>query len=403
MVEELQRTFDQARRSDVPIYTIDPRGGAMPEDAVRGGISAIPNEGVRATIAHNIRSQQEWLSDIAINTGGRAFISSSNLTAAVDDIVEENGSFYELGYSPQPMVSDGQFHGFSVKVSEPGLRVRARQGYIAPGRHATAPEIQRTLDTAMTAGVDVSGLTLHAFAAPLAAGPKGVDTVVTIEVRYPVAPGASRHIDDDLRISLLALDPDAKVKAERSRTVHFTGTAPDADDVTFLIDDVVELPSEPLTLRIGVASQQLARAGTVQMSVDVPKPSDNRLQLGGIAIGVAGAAAPAMDAAVIKALVPFQPAASRTFSPADQLRVYGRVFWGSKDAHASATVGIRSVPASVQHVSLAINPAFKDHYTGVLDATLPLKGLVPGEYALELIVRLATGKPVTREVPFSVK
>jgi VWFA-related protein len=36
--DDLQEVYDMARRSDVPIYTIDPRGQPQPEDAVRGGI-----------------------------------------------------------------------------------------------------------------------------------------------------------------------------------------------------------------------------------------------------------------------------------------------------------------------------------------------------------------------------
>jgi VWFA-related protein len=403
IADELQRTFDQAKRSDVPIYTIDPRGQVLAEDAVRGGIGAISSGGIRAAIAANIRHQQEWLSDIALNTGGRAFTNNSNLTAAVHAIVEENGSFYEMAYSPEPLVQDGQFHEFSVKVNRPGMRVRGRQGYVASGASATAPELQHTLDTAMTAGVNVSGLTLHAFAAPLAAGPKGMQTVVTIDVHYPPPADGTLHIDDNLRIGLLALDPDAKVKAQGSRVVHFAGRARNGEDLTLLVDEVVELPSQPLTLRIGVASEQLARAGTVQISVDVPKPSDDRLQMSGIALAVAGAALPAMNADLITSIVPFQPTTSRTFSSADELRVFCRIFWGSTDANAAATLAIKSVPASLQQVALAVSPSAPHHYEGVLDAIVPLKALAPGDYVLEISVRLPGGRPVVRGVPFAVK
>ena len=128
-LEDLQRAFDAARRSNVPIYTLDPRGLTLPETAVRGW--GATDERARAAISANIRIQQNWLSVVAINTGGRAFTNNSDLTWAVNEIVRENGSYYLLGYYPNPLVRDGKFHGITVKVNRPGVRVRARRGYVA--------------------------------------------------------------------------------------------------------------------------------------------------------------------------------------------------------------------------------------------------------------------------------
>jgi VWFA-related protein len=131
-LDELRDAFDAARRSDTPIYSIDPRGGVTPEEAVRGGISVISDRNTRSKIASNIRFQQDWLSALAVNTGGRAFINRSNLPAVVDEMVSENTSFYVLGYDAQPATHDGRFHPIRVEVRRKGLRVRARPGYVAP-------------------------------------------------------------------------------------------------------------------------------------------------------------------------------------------------------------------------------------------------------------------------------
>jgi hypothetical protein len=37
-----------------------------------------------------------------------------------------------------------------------------------------------------------------------------------------------------------------------------------------MVDDVIDLPALPLTVRAGVASRALGVAGTVQMSLDIP-------------------------------------------------------------------------------------------------------------------------------------
>jgi VWFA-related protein len=279
--DELQDAYDTARRADVPIYTLDPRGQILADDVVRGGMSAIggfdlpAGESTRARIAANIRQQNDRLAEVAINTGGLAFTNQSNLTRAVEHIVADNGNYYLLGYYPSPFDADGKFHEISVKVKRPGVRVRARTGYVASAVTSAAADAKPVLDTAMSAGVNVSAIALRAVASPMAPGAKGMKTVVTIEATYPARPDGSRQIDDELQMKILALDPDAKVKASSERTLHFKGTAPDQHAISLLIDDVVDLPSQPLTLRFGLSSRSLGMAGTVQMPVDVPKPSDD--------------------------------------------------------------------------------------------------------------------------------
>ncbi len=141
--DDLQEVYTLAHRADVPIYTIDPRGQVLPEEAVRGGIGAIgamtqgDTQGGsvggtrRSLIAANIRQQHDRLAEVAVNTGGRAFTNQSNLSRAVGEILADNGSYYLLGYYPSPFAADGRFHTFGVTVKRPGARVRARSGYVA--------------------------------------------------------------------------------------------------------------------------------------------------------------------------------------------------------------------------------------------------------------------------------
>jgi hypothetical protein len=412
--DDIQEAYEAARRANVPIYTIDPRGQVMPNDAVRGGIGAIgpsvteqtegapPRTGNYSLIAANIRQQQSRLAEIAINTGGRHFTNQSDLTRAVREIVAENGSYYVLGYYPVPFEADGKFHAFDVKVKRPGVRVRARQGYVASSAAASTSEVRPLLDGAMATGVNVSALPLRAVAAPLAPSSKGVMTAVTIEVTYPARPDTGRQIDDELRVSVLALDPDAKVKATSERALRFQGTAPESGPVTVVIHEVIELPSQPLVLRVGVAAKALGKAGTVQMSVDVPKPSDNRLQLGGVAIAADGAAPPALNADSLEGIAPFQPTAARTFGSSDTLRVFGKVFWRSRDA-AVVTVGIQSRPSMAIQSPLVVSPGAGGGQMAGFDARVPLASLPSGRYVLEITARLRSGRPVTREIPFEVR
>lgn len=413
--DDLQEVYQAARRADVPIYTIDPRGQVVPEEAIRGGIGAIGGltpdsstnltSGRRALIAANIRLQNDRLAEIAINTGGRAFTNQSNLTRAVNEIVGDNGNYYLLGYYPSPFAADGKFHTFSVKVKRPGAHVRGRTGYVASTIEPATSTASPILDAAMSAGVNVSGVSLRAFAAPLAPGAKGMKTVLTVEVTYPPRPDAAREIDDDLKMNVLALDPDAKVKATSARTVSVKSTAPDGGSVTVLIDDLMELPPQPLTLRIGVVSRALGKAGSVQMLIEAPKTSDNKVQLSGVVVGTTNApGATAIDAEAIKDLVPFQPTTSRTFAATDTLRVFAHAFWGSKDSAVNVTIGVAG-PSTMAPRTIALTGARNSdgHTEGTLDTSVPLSGLAAGRYQLEIMAKLASGQTAKRVVPFEVK
>lgn len=407
----IQEAYEAARRAGVPIYTIDPRGQALPNDAVRGGIGAIsmqatsensaPGNSSYTMIAANIRQQQSRLAEIAIATGGRHFTNQSDLTRAVREMVAENGSYYVLGYYPSPFEADGRFHAFDIKVKRPGVRVRARQGYVASGSAPITSDLKPMLDGAMATGVNVSALQMRATVAPLLPGAKGMMTAVTVELTYPARPDGSRQLDDELRLSVMALDPDAKAKATAERALRFQGTASESGPTTIVIHEAIELPSQQLILRIGVAAKALGKAGTVQVSVEVPKPSEGRLQLSGVVMAPEGRSAPALNADAIGAVVPFQPATTRIFSATDTVRVFGRVLWRSRDA-ATVTIGVKGIPAKTLQPALQTSSE-NGGQIAVFDGKVPLAGLAPGAYVFEITARLKSGRPVVREVPFEIR
>jgi hypothetical protein len=170
-----------------------------------------------------------------------------------------------------------------------------------------------------------------------------------------------------------------------------------------LVNDAIELPSQPLTLRIAVASRALGKAGSVQIAVDVPKVSDNRLQLTGVVIGAAAQSTAATEADAIKDLVPFQPTTSRVFAQTETLRVFARAFWGSKDSAVAVTLRLTG-PSSPAPQTLNLNGlrAQGGKSEAVLDTPLALAGLAPGAYQLEVSAKVG-GQTAKRLVPFDVR
>jgi VWFA-related protein len=87
----------------------------------------------------NTRVNPSALREITDQSGGRTEVvhRSSDLAAALSRIADELNSQYLLGYSP-PRPPDGQYHSIRVRVSGTDYRVRARNGYVAAPRRASA-------------------------------------------------------------------------------------------------------------------------------------------------------------------------------------------------------------------------------------------------------------------------
>jgi len=81
------------------------------------------------------------LSEIATQTGGRAFAASvaDDLPSVAARIAIELRNQYVLGYYPKNPVADGKYHKVEIKFSQPAgmpvLRAHWRQGYYAPSEN----------------------------------------------------------------------------------------------------------------------------------------------------------------------------------------------------------------------------------------------------------------------------
>ena len=399
VLQQLVSSFDIARRAGVPIYTIDPRG--IPDcTAVRRGCEF-------QTILPIIHKQQGVLRTIAENTGGLALVNRSSTVAAVAEIVADNSSFYLLSYYPEPFVRDGRYHDVNVAViGHPEYHVRAKRGYEAPSTDsAGGAEPKHALDGALGSALPTSAIELRGVAAPIAPGAHGMSTAVTVEVKYPVPPDGSK-IDDELQFALVALDHDGSIKASNRRTFRFTATPKGTADVTYVINDVLDLPSQALVLRAGVASRSLGKVGTIHLPIEVINPRNDRLQISAVVLGfVGGTRQAALGEAAIQALLPFQPTTNRTFTASDTLRVYAPLTWASRETTVETTLTVRRGDRAVktQHVRLDGLAGLDAHRVAAVDASVAIAGLSPDVYTFEVLARLASGQIARRVVEFTVK
>lgn len=127
----------QANTGNTSFYPVDPRGLVVfDEDIVpdsptvgsrwKGGLSISADW-------ERLKRRNESLRTMADATDGLAVVQAGNLAAGMQRIVEDLSSYYLLGYysTQEP---DGKFHRLTVRVKRPGVRVRARSGYLAATR-----------------------------------------------------------------------------------------------------------------------------------------------------------------------------------------------------------------------------------------------------------------------------
>jgi hypothetical protein len=50
---------------------------------------------------------------------------------AIGMVANDTSSYYVIGYAPANAVMDGKFRSIQVKATAPGIRIRARKGYLA--------------------------------------------------------------------------------------------------------------------------------------------------------------------------------------------------------------------------------------------------------------------------------
>ena len=354
---ECRDMYQSARNANVPIYAIDPRVSPP--------------------------QRSDTMAELAINTGGLHFIGQSNPLGAVDKIVADNGSFYTLGFYPEPLVTDGKYHEIKVNVKRSDVRVRSRERYLADTAAKPASTPTRDMTKSLGAGLDDPSLPVRVWAAPLAAADRGmVRTLVTLEVSYPQQTGPDLAFDDELRVGILALSTDGKVKASFQRPIAFKGKWKPSARGTFVINETIDLPTGQLALRAGVTSRVLGRTGTAHLPIVVPDYRSGDLQLGPIVLGLAGQVTHA-DAAVgldrARGLVPFQPTTARTFTSNDGLRIYLTGAWRSPATALDVEVSISGGSAPrIRQITAQATVAVAGSRKAVVDTVLPLADFAPG-------------------------
>ncbi|HVZ22592.1 MAG TPA: VWA domain-containing protein, partial [Vicinamibacterales bacterium] len=128
--EELLKEADgMANRAGAHLYVIDARGlnkGAGSSDIINQESAHLD----RMPTSH-YDLQDDAMNSLAVDTGGIFFHNENNFGRALAEVQDDAGTYYVLGYTPTNQKFDGKYRAISVEVKRPGVKVRARRGYLA--------------------------------------------------------------------------------------------------------------------------------------------------------------------------------------------------------------------------------------------------------------------------------
>ena len=431
-VTEAQTVIDATRdmiaaatRANVAIYAVDPRGlGAefeglaaiqsFPDDTSLGlGMSSIFNE---------VRLSQDSLRVMGEETGGFAVVNKNDFGSAFQRIVDDNSSYYVMGYYSTNDKRDGRFRKIDVRLRDkPGYIIRARKGYVAP--RGKAPEARAaSKDGASPELTDAMASPLPLTALPLAVtavvfkgpAPKG-SVVISTFINGSTLPFVDNNgmFKNDLEVLGIATDDRGKTFATDRNSVNLNMKPDTAKRVTatgFRVIQSLELAPGRYNLRMAVREANTRKAGSVTVDLEVPDFSKLPLTMSDIAVtsAMSGAAPTIRPKDPLEKLLPGPLTTYREFLPMDEIAVFAEIYDNNKQSHKveiTATVKAEGGQTVFQ--------AREDHDSSELagsaggygfEARTPLKGFAPGLYVLriEAISQIGDRPTVSREIVFRV-
>jgi len=141
----LRRIGEEANRGNVTFYPIFANGLVVFDSSIAENVS--PQKDIA-----NLRTRQESMRSLAVDTDGEAIINTNYIEKGLKRIADDLSSYYLFGYYSTNTKLDGRYRTITVRVKQPGVRVRARRGYRArTAEQVVAAAVAANVDPASTA------------------------------------------------------------------------------------------------------------------------------------------------------------------------------------------------------------------------------------------------------------
>jgi VWFA-related protein len=332
----MQDLMRSATKSNVSIYAIDPRGLQSLSDGNVELQTPIGNDPSAALLnerglQEENRLARESLRTIAEETGGFAVVNTNEFANAFDRVVQENSSYYVMAYYPPDPKRDGKYHRINVRVTRPGLTVRARRGYANPTGKAPAPvrgnQSPEILE-ALSSPLPLSGLTMRVFASPFKGTAPNASVLLGVELR---GADLETSADSKLELSFVASDVKGKIGASGNDSMTLNlrpETKARVEETGLRFLRRFEVAPGLYYLRVAAHDLGGGRLGSVLYDLEVPDFYAERLSMSGLVLTspTASAVPTVRPDEELRQVLPGSPSAQRSFAQGEEIFLYADVY-----------------------------------------------------------------------------
>lgn len=293
-----ERLVDQANRSDVVIYSVDPRGVENTAITAQDNLNDLVENESYVPLIENRRQKlletQQSLRSLADQTGGFAVINNNNINKGIERVLNDQKGYYLVGYQPDDEIFDPEkrrFNKLIVKLKNPDLRVRYRSGFfgIRDGVEKQKSDSARLID-ALASPFAANGIELRLTS--LFADEGGAQPVMRSLIH--IKADDLKFVEDadgwrkaQFEVVAMTFGENGEPVGEIINNKHTIRSRPEKlqDNLKNGLVANISIPVKKpgaYQMRIAIRDEQSGRIGSASQFIEVPDLKKKRLALSGV-------------------------------------------------------------------------------------------------------------------------
>jgi VWFA-related protein len=450
VMRSMSRAIGALMRTNVAVYAIDPRGANL-ADADLLETPLISQAGMRNALAGRSLSDEQndsirTLHSLSDSTGGFAAVNRNDFTGAFDRILDESSSYYVVGYTPQRPAKPGEFRPIEVKVSRPGVKVSARNGYTGraePARRVSQPVMSEPpsgfpmpstrgrgrapepvsvpsappataglappLQALLASPLPQPGLPIRLQAVTLGGDGRKIEVRLVVEVlgRSLQFEERGARFNERIELALLTVNESGKASNGTTAAVDLRLTPEDmarvrSTGVRWL--SALELPPGRHQLRVAGRAERTGISGMITHDFVVPEGRRRGVDLSGVTLtSVPSVLMITKGKPWLERVLSTPPTAARTFVGGDQIVAAVEVYRAEKGASDATLIArIDKADGSPSVFNERRNIQASGPRSEQVGFPISTEKLPAGRYVLRITLEAAGTDRLERAVPFEV-
>lgn len=266
--QEIKEAEAQLASTNIAIYPVDLTGlmSGMESSATQQG-SVYSDTAITDRVISGLNAQQSsqgTMREVAIQTGGKAYINQNEIKDGITLAVSDEKASYTLGYYPENKKWDGKFRSLKVKVDQGDTQLRYRKGFYALDPTSDKKgNFDQDVAAALEIGAPATQVSFMAQAKPTDPGKMRVVFLVDAHTLTAEDAGGSRKMNVSLYASLYTADgKNLEIRSTKVDRTFDAATYQQILDKGMMVPIDMDWPTGGKDLRLAVLDNKTGFIGT---------------------------------------------------------------------------------------------------------------------------------------------